>query len=38
MTTIEAKIQIITVCLVAILLTIHLIKAKKDEHKKDENN
>ena len=38
MTTIEAKIQIITVCLVAILLIIHLIKVKKNEHKKDENN
>lgn len=38
MKTLEAQIQIIAVCLGAIILIIHLIKAKKNEHKKDENN
>ncbi len=37
-TTIEAKIQALGVCLIAILLTYHFIKSKRDENKRDENN
>ncbi len=38
MNTIEAKIQTLGLCLCAILISFHLIKAKMDENKKDENN